>query len=366
MVRLNRQEAEDLSVEVFGKVKNSLVLIRGSKGVGSGFVAKADGKVWLYTNEHVARCGHPLTASFIDGRKIPFSGAFEVAANRDVARMEVDASTCALPLFEEAPSIDLLVFVFGNSDGGGVLTKLFGPVLGVGDDKLEVDVKFVQGNSGSAIFNGKGEVLGIATEASLRRDPESWVKLDTRFNEVRRYGERLCDIDWESLEWDSYDRACRAYEVFEQFREFLIPVCFKNKKLVTDYRAKDVSEVKTVRPLERALSRLVKQDGEYIKALSELEDLLEKRKRYQPGAMLYPKDTAVNMRYKKLKRELLESIVVRKDALRTAMKTLKSYQWPCRRLQNDADALYEGFKYCADAYDEFNDDSLSQVDWHVN
>ena len=71
MVRLDDSESNDLAVEIYNDVKRSLVIIKGKNGEGSGFVAEADGKRWIYTNEHVARIGHPLKAVFIDGLRLP-------------------------------------------------------------------------------------------------------------------------------------------------------------------------------------------------------------------------------------------------------------------------------------------------------
>lgn len=366
LVRLNDSESNDLAVEIYNDVKKSLALIKGKTGVGSGFVAEADGKRWIYTNEHVARIGHPLKAVFIDGTEVAFDGTIEVAEDRDVARIEFKGDRPALKIREDAPSVDELAFVYGNSAGGDVITKIVGMVLGVGDKLIEVSSKFVSGNSGSPILDGKGRVVGIATLATLRCDPKDWVKSDTRFNDVRRFGTRLQDVEWKSLEWNVYAKAAKNYEDFEAYRSFLIPVCFKNKQLVTDYNVKDVSVIKSVSSLRTSLGRLVKQDKEYLKAYSELEAILEKRKTMHPGSMNYPKKENINIRYRKLRRELLESILERKNALKTATTVLSNKKWPCKRIEDDAAELLDGFKYCCTAYDQFNDDSLSQIDWHVD
>ena len=143
-------------------------------------------------------------------------------------------------------------------------------------------------------------------------------------------------------------------------------MCFKNKQLVTDYNARDVSVIKSVPGLRTSLGKLVKQDKEYLKALSDFEAILEKRKTMHPGSIDYPKKENINIRYRKLRRELLESILARKNALKEATKVLSNKKWPCKRIADDAAELLEGFKYCCTAYDEFNDDSLSQIDWHVD
>ena len=289
----------------------------------------------------------------------------EVSQDRDVARIEFKEDKPALKLREDAPSVDELAFVYGNSAGGGVITKIVGMVLGVGDKLIEVSSKFVSGNSGSPILDGKGRVVGIATLATLRCDPKDWVKSDTRFNDVRRFGTRLNDIEWKSLEWKVYSGAAKDFADFEAYRSFLVPVCFKNKELVTDYNAKEVSGITRMTALKTSLGKLVKQDKEYLKALDEFNAIMEKRKKMHPGMMNCPKKENVNIKYRKLRRELLESIFERKNALKTATNVLASKKWPCKRIADDAEDLLEGFKFCCTAYDKFNDDTLSQIDWRV-
>lgn len=358
-------ELKPAAVAVYEKAKDSLAIVCGESGVGSGFVARADGKTWLYTNEHVVRGGESKRATFVEGREVAFKGTIEVAKNRDVVRIEIEGAPRALDICPAAPALDEHVFVFGNSDGGGVLTKIEGAVVGVGSDKVEVSAKFVRGNSGSAILNSKGEVLGVATEAVKLEEPSDWVKRDTRFNDVRRYGERLAGAEWQPVDWETYRRQCRVLEAFVAYREFLVPVCFKDKQLVTDYSLKEVGDISAVPALKAALTRLRQCDKRFLKAQDEFEKVLEKRKTLHPGSLQYPKTENVNIRYRKLKRMLLECIAMRKAALKSAVTALKGVQWKCARLERDADWLLSGFKYCIEAYERFNDSSLSQVDWRV-
>jgi len=292
-----------------------------------------------------------------------FKGEVQIAKNRDLIRVEVDSVPEALAIASSAPSLDAPIFVFGNSDGAGVLTKLDGKVVGVGNGKIEVSAKFIQGNSGSAILDSNCEVVGVATEAVKFDDPSDWVKLDTRFNAVRRYGERLMGVEWQPLEWDAYVRCCRVYDAFVAYREFLIPLCFKDRQLVTDYSVKDVGDLSSLPSLKVALKRIVQSDKQYLKSLSEFEQILELRKTLHQGNMRYPKTENVNIRYRKLKRALVESISMRKAALKSAVTSLKTMKWACARFERDAERLLAGFKYCADEYERFNDSSLSNVGW---
>lgn len=354
------------SSKFFDAVKGALVIIKGQGGVGSGFVVEDAGRRWVYTNEHVSRIGHPLKAVFLDGREIPFGGTIEIAEDRDLARMEINEDVPFLKVREKDPSIDMHVFVCGNSAGGDVLTKIVGKVVGVGDDKVEVTAKFVSGNSGSALLDESGCVFGVATYATLRRDPADWTKIGTRFNEVRRFGYRLNDVVWQPLKWEDYAKSAQVLGALAAYRDFLLPVCFKDKELVTDYKAKDCEGARAVPKLKAALSRLVRQDGEYLKACADYDAIRAKQKSMYPGDIGYPKESNVDIRRKKFRRELLESIVERKKALKAAVDFLRSKKWPCKRLSDSGAEALAIFEYCCKAYEWLNQKNLSQVNWRVD
>jgi hypothetical protein len=88
------------------------------------------------------------------------------------------------------------VKIYGNSDGKGVITEIKGEIIGIGPKELEVSSEFVQGNSGSALLNDLGEVVGVATYAIKDFNPDDWVKADTRFSRARRFALRLNDLKW--------------------------------------------------------------------------------------------------------------------------------------------------------------------------
>src|SRR6185312_7757504 len=67
-------------------------------------------------------------------------------------------------------SIGDAVVVLGNSQGRNVVTEIEGKVTGVGPELIEVDAKFVPGNSGSPIIHVKsGKVIGVATFVTVRQ-----------------------------------------------------------------------------------------------------------------------------------------------------------------------------------------------------
>jgi len=91
-------------------------------------------------------------------------------------------------------------------------------VLGVGPDLIEIDAKFVQGNSGSPILNEAGEVLGLATFAVKHAEPENWLKEDSRFKEIRRYGVRIEGTTWVEMDMEGFQkRAALLADLNEMF-----------------------------------------------------------------------------------------------------------------------------------------------------
>jgi hypothetical protein len=90
----------------------------------------------------------------------------------------------------------------GNSLGSDVVTEIPGKVTGVGPDLIEVDAKFVHGNSGSPIVHVKtGKVLAIATFVVARK--LSSLDRDSNFDEIRRFGFRLDNATaWEYPGWN--------------------------------------------------------------------------------------------------------------------------------------------------------------------
>ncbi len=237
-----QKAAAAVQTPLFDRVKNCLAIIKAGDGAGTGFLVKLDGKVWLVTNEHVLRGGAPFSATLPDGRSLKFSPTIEVAANRDLARLLVEGDYEALEWFPEPAKSGQKIHVYGNSDGGGVLTMEDGRVLGVGGDRIEVTAQFVQGNSGSAVLDSKGRVLAVATYAMLRVEPRNWIKTGTRFEKVRRFGVRLNGVKWEKVLWKTYAEGARVLNECDMLldlgREVIFGKKFRNYDLKAIVRGK--------------------------------------------------------------------------------------------------------------------------------
>ena len=177
----------------FKDVKDGVMLVRTDKGAGSGFLLRQDGKKYLVTNLHVIKDATRVAAYFYGGSRLPLGQLFIDEMN-DLARFEVETDKPGFASCDDEPTIGDGIFIYGDSQGAGVLTEIKGSIIGVGPRDLEIDAPIVQGNSGSALLNGKLEVLGVATYAT--REQTEW-NADTRFGKVRRFVVRLRCARWQ-------------------------------------------------------------------------------------------------------------------------------------------------------------------------
>ena len=350
------------NTDLFDQVKDKIVIVRGPLGVGSGVFLRMDDDVWLVTNEHITRCGNPLRATTVTGKAValPTNTTFQVAANRDLARIKVSDSWPALSIRQTAPNLGDAIWVFGNSDGGGVLTHITGRINGVGDNEIEVDAAFVSGNSGSAIMDKNGDVIALATYATRWNDPSDWVKSGTRFNDIRRFGVRFNSVAWEAVNWKTYSQQAYLFHACEAYKKFLIPICFGDKDLVTDYNVRESGIASRNVQYGKALSQLVKQDNKLKAARKALQAVLDKRERTPSGAIDYPSDNTLALRKNACYRESLKCYYERNCALRTGRDFMRDRKWCAQRLRDDAASLFEGFAYCVRIYNENNSTFLNE------
>ncbi|GEM_PF-1845039 len=221
-----------LITPVLGEM-NALVILEAKDSSGSGFLVEQDGKTYVFTNLHVLMGGKP-TLKLLDGTKLR-AGKLSMARDRDLARIEVEGRGLkTIPIRTELPAVSDPVQVLGNSDGAGVATVLRGKVLGVGPELVEIDAPFVQGNSGSPILDARGRLLGVASFATLNVEPENWLKSDTRFRGIRRFGYRVNGVDWQEISWQGLGKRVRMLEDLERlcFDLFLM-------KYTTTYRGEN-------------------------------------------------------------------------------------------------------------------------------
>ena len=190
----------------FNEVADRIVIINcttfsGDRCSGSGFIANMDGKTYLITNQHVILGSPEIEFKTASGETLHPRGV-ELSATRDIARLLLDDHDGFK--VSATPALGMPVAIFGNSEGGGVATELYGEVTGVTADLVEVSADFVSGNSGSPVLNMDREVIGIASYVTFVSTDESDSDADGK-EEVRRFCYRLTNVGWTPVNWKKYN-----------------------------------------------------------------------------------------------------------------------------------------------------------------
>ena len=138
-------------------------------GLGSGVIIRPDGHI--LTNHHVIARADRIRVDLADGRSLPATlvGADEAS---DLAVLKIEALGLPTVAFGDSDRIKVgdVVLAFGNPLGVGQtvtmgIVSAKGRATGTGDgsyeDFLQTDAPINQGNSGGALVNLQGELVGI-------------------------------------------------------------------------------------------------------------------------------------------------------------------------------------------------------------
>lgn len=169
--------AFDRIPEIVQKVQPSIVTVfaaggDGGQGVGSGVIYRSDGTI--LTNAHVIAGAMRLEVGFADGSR----AAGRVAATdpeTDLAVIRVDRSGLPAAQFQRGfPRVGSLAVVLGSPLGfantvtAGIVSGLHRQIPGSASetralvDLIQTDAAISPGNSGGAVVDASGTVLGIS------------------------------------------------------------------------------------------------------------------------------------------------------------------------------------------------------------
>lgn len=145
----------------------------GQEGLGSGVIVKRDGKtVYVLTNNHVAGNAEKITVVLYDGREFPGTlvGGDE---RKDIALVkfetqDADIKVATLGKSSAVQVGDWAVAVgsplgYGSSVTAGIVSAVGrdgGPDGNI-NDFIQTDASINKGNSGGALVNIRGEIIGI-------------------------------------------------------------------------------------------------------------------------------------------------------------------------------------------------------------
>ncbi|MFW5848166.1 MAG: Do family serine endopeptidase [Spirochaetota bacterium] len=182
-------------------------------GLGSGVIVRRAGeKVYVLTNDHVAGDADEITVSLHDGR------SFEAAVvytedSRDLALVVFETSE-EVPIAKLGDSDDLVVgdwvFAVGNPLGfestvtSGIISAVgrrpaAGSRISALVDYIQTDAAINQGNSGGALVNLAGEVVGINTWIASQSGGSVGLGFAIPINNAKRVIDEF--VDYGSVEY---------------------------------------------------------------------------------------------------------------------------------------------------------------------
>lgn len=148
---------------VCDRLRQATVQVRsGQSGAGSGVIWSAEGLI--ITNAHVVT-GHTVEVELFDRRVLPATPIVR-NAQRDLAALQIDATH--LPTVEVGDSdrirVGEFVMAIGNPLGmvGALTTGIIHTVSSTSRQPwVQADIQLAPGNSGGALANAQGQVIGI-------------------------------------------------------------------------------------------------------------------------------------------------------------------------------------------------------------
>ena len=158
--------------DIVDEVRASVVTIFTDGGLGSGVVYAEDGLI--LTNEHVVRGFRAVEVAFADGDRV--AGVVEATDPvSDLALVRADRTGLSPAEFAtELPEIGELAVVIGSPLGfentvtAGIVSGLHRQIPGSATssqalvDLIQTDAAISPGNSGGAVVNGQGQIIGIS------------------------------------------------------------------------------------------------------------------------------------------------------------------------------------------------------------
>lgn len=158
--------------ELVENLSPSVVTIFTRGGLGSGVVYSEDGLI--LTNEHVIRGATKVEVGFADGQRV--SGTVKATDPvTDLALVQADRTGLPKPVYQATlPKVGEGALVLGsplgfeNTATSGIISGLHRSIPGSASnslslvDLIQTDAPISPGNSGGAVINMRGEIIGIS------------------------------------------------------------------------------------------------------------------------------------------------------------------------------------------------------------
>ncbi|MCQ4165177.1 S1C family serine protease [Tahibacter harae] len=160
---------DPVTQRMFGGVSVGPPAYRREQSLGSGVIVSADG--YVLTNNHVIARSNDIQVLLYDGR-IATARLVGGDEDTDLAVLKIEASDLPSMKLDEAPPVNVgdVVLAIGNPIGLGK-TVTMGIASAIDrqldqwayEDFIQTDAAINSGNSGGALVNARGELVGINT-----------------------------------------------------------------------------------------------------------------------------------------------------------------------------------------------------------
>ncbi len=163
-------QAEELADnQVFQKWQAAVVSIEGANGNGSGFNIAANGLI--ITNRHVVEGNTAINISFPDGTIFKESN-WQYIGDYDLAICSLNSQDLAYAQLASSSDLDDQQYIFIGSPLGFDWVISEASLIEYDEHTLVFEGPVRAGSSGSPLFNGEGEVIGVVY-GHLSNDPNT-------------------------------------------------------------------------------------------------------------------------------------------------------------------------------------------------
>ncbi|MDO6354169.1 trypsin-like peptidase domain-containing protein [Caloramator sp. CAR-1] len=267
--------AELVGPAIVGVNNNVDTLFWGKQKQGSGSGIIFDKNGYIVTNYHVIEGATDVTVTLSGGRKLPariIGSDYET----DIAVLKVNATNLPVAKFGDSSSVRVgdIAIAIGNPLGeefaGSVTMGVISAInreITVEDRKYKViqtDASINQGNSGGALCNENGEVIGINT---LKITSAEGMGFAIPINEAKKIIEELMKHGYVSR---PYIGVAGTFIDEEQAKEYGVPVGVGVQEVVRGSGA----DLAGIRPGDI----IVEFDGKKLTKFEDLQEAKEKRK----------------------------------------------------------------------------------------
>jgi hypothetical protein len=194
---------------------HAVVVIKGDRGEGTGFLARTTAGPAVITNLHVIDANPHLRILTTTGAEIAVL-SLKGATDRDLAMFMIKDNH--YNYFDLAGDVAAtvrkgdMVITPGDSEGGEVVLDTKGAVLGIGPDRVEITNPIYHGNSGGPVFDlTTGKVIGVVSFGARVRptdelDKASAASANSAISGAMRYFALRVDTvpTWETYDWDRF------------------------------------------------------------------------------------------------------------------------------------------------------------------